>query len=84
MKKIVFLAFITLSLFAQDKNYQGKGYIDMHGGKSDSISGKGNFSSNMNLTDNPFSKKADDQHIPIEKIGTLEEETKTKKQKDNK
>lgn len=84
MKKFLFLIFITLSLFAQEKNYQGKGYIDMHGGKSDTISGKGGFSSNMNLTDNPFAKKADDKHIPIQKIGNLEDETKMKQQKDNK
>ncbi len=78
LKTSLLLILFTIMGLAQDK----QGYIDMHGGKTDSLSGKGGFSSNMNLTQNPFAKKTDDQHIPIEKIGTINEIKEQTKQKE--
>ncbi len=83
LKTSLLFIILTVLCFAQND----KGYIDMHGGKPDSLSGKmGDFSSNMNLNENPFAKKTNDQHIPIDKIGTVKEveEPKEKKTKGNK
>lgn len=80
MFKLIFLLFLSLCLNAMEK-----GYIDTHGGNSDSLIKKNSFSNNFSLGSSLQNNKIKIEKIDkIEEIGEESKNTKNKKDVKNK